>query len=107
MAILLSIFHSAACFEVKVCPFCELGIEFESEDLGCTEALSRSQRTSRATCGVEHSTILVNEHPEEVAQYWFGFNRQVLCSVRRRSIRIADRRNDLAVSSSSKETRFI
>jgi hypothetical protein len=100
MAILHSI-HSPRDFEVEICSFSEVSIDFNSEYMYCTERLSRSQGASRTTGGVEDSTVFIDEHAEEVAQDWLGFRRHVLSAICWSSIRIGDAGDNFSIPSST------
>src|SRR5215472_14583413 len=77
----------------------ELRVYFESENMSHTNALSRAQRCTTSTGGIEHKGCRVTEHSKEMPQYWLGFCRHVDRAICRSCIRIADTRDDLSISS--------
>src|SRR5262245_17468087 len=72
-----------------------------------TKRLSRSQGTSRTTGGVEHNSILIDEHVEEVSQHWLGFLRHVLVPNCWSGVSVSNSSNNLAVASAPEKAGFI
>src|SRR5215469_5440171 len=99
--------HSPRCFYIEVSTFSKVLVYFYAKYVRCSKRLGSTKGYSRTTRRVEDERVLINEHTEEVTQYWLGLRGHMAGTVGRSCVSITDTTNNLTIASRSKETGLV